>query len=104
MSTTPQTETRRSARPREIQVKVDYLPAAAPFHDRFAPDATAESVRTAAMAFFGVQDRQERDTYQYFLECGGNRITDTGQPISHLVEHGHQLHCHLVEQITPGAV
>lgn len=55
------------------------------------------------MKFFGVQDRQERDTYHYFLEIHGTRITDTSQPISNFLEHGHELHFHLVEQITPGS-
>ncbi len=31
------------------------------------------------------------------------RITDTSQPISNFLEHGHELHFHLVEQITPGS-
>jgi len=55
------------------------------------------------MKFFGVQDRQERDTYHYFLEIHGTRITDTSQPISNFLKHGHELHFHLVEQITPGS-
>jgi hypothetical protein len=88
----------------EIEVTVDYLPAAAPFHHRYAPDTTVETVRVAAMAFFGVQDRQDRDTYRYFLEIGGTRITDTSQPISNFIEHGRELHFHLVEQITPGSI
>jgi hypothetical protein len=103
MTTAPQTDTAKNRDPHEIQVKVDYLPAAAPFHDDYSRDTPAETVRTAAQTFFGVQDRQDRDTYHYFLECGGSRITDTSQPISNLIEHGHQLHCHLVEQITPGS-
>jgi len=103
MMTAPQTGTARTGDPHEIQVTVDYLPAAAPFHDRFAPETTVETVRTAAMEFFSVQDRQDRDTYRYFLEAGGTRITDTSQPISNLVEHGREIHFHLVEQITPGA-
>jgi len=89
--------------PREIQVTVDYLPAAEPFHHRYTPETTAETVRDAAMKFFGVQDRTERDTYHYFLEIHGTRITDTSQPISNFLEHGHELHFHLVEQITPGS-
>lgn len=104
MTTSPQTEPAGKERAHDIAVKVDYLPASAPFHERYPPDTTAEAVRVAAMVFFGVQDRQERDTYHYYLECGGIRITDTSQPISELVEHGHKLHCHLVEQITPGAI
>src|SRR5260221_11299420 len=88
----------------ETQARVDPLPAAAPFHHRYAPETTVETVRVAAMAFFGVRDRQDRDTYRYFLEIGGMRITDTSQPISNFVEHGRELHFHLVEQITPGSI
>lgn len=104
MTTAPSAEPATPGQAQEIEVKVDYLPAAAPFQGRFPADTPVEAVRTAAMGFFGVQDRQERDRYQYFLEIGGTRITDTSQPISAFVEHGHELHCHLVEQITPGTV
>jgi hypothetical protein len=104
MTAVPETDTPMPSDLREIQVAVDYLPAAAPFHHRYAPETIVEAVRVAAMKFFGVQDRQERDTYRYFLEIGGIRITDTSQPISNFVEHGHELHFHLVEQITPGSV
>ncbi len=89
--------------PHEIQVTVDYLPAAEPFHHPYTLETLAETVREAAMKFFGVQDRQERDTYHYFLEIHGTRITDTSQPISNFLEHGHELHFHLVEQIIPGS-
>jgi hypothetical protein len=102
MTSAPETDT-TPAGLREIQVTVDYLPAAAPFHHRYTPETTVEAVRVAAMAFFGVQDRQERDTFRYFLEIGGTRITDTSQPISNFIERGHELHFHLVEQITPGS-
>jgi hypothetical protein len=102
MTAVPETDTPMPGDLREIQVTVDYLPAA-PFHHRYAPESVVEAVRMAAMKFFGVQDRQERDTYRYFLEIGGIWITDTNQPISDFAEHGHQLHFHLVEQITPGS-
>ena len=103
MTAVPETDTPMPGDLREIQVTVDYLPAAAPFHHHYAPETIVEAVREAAMKFFGVQDRQERDTYRYFLEIGGTRITDTSQPISSFVEHGHEIHFHLVEQITPGS-
>jgi hypothetical protein len=103
MTTVPQADTTMTGDPHEIQVTVDYLPAAVPFHHRFVLETIVETVRVAAMKFFGVQDRQDRDTYRYFLEIGGTRITDTSQPISNFVEHGHELRLHLVEQITPGS-
>jgi len=103
MSIAPQADLTTTGDQREIQVSVSYLPAVASFHHRYAPETTVETVREAAMKLFGVQDRQDRDTYRYFLEIGGSRITDTSQPISNIVEHGHELHFHLVEQITPGS-
>src|SRR5205823_12603631 len=45
-----------------VEVTVDYLPATHPFHQVFAEDTRLEVVRTDAMGFFGVLDRQERDT------------------------------------------
>jgi hypothetical protein len=103
MTTASETGAVLTGDPREIQVTVDYLPAAEPFHHRYTPETLAETVREAAMKFFGVQDRTERDTYHYFLEIHGTRITDTSQPISNFLQHGHELHFHLVEQITPGS-
>jgi len=88
-----------------IRVTVSYLPAAHPFRHSYAPDTIVETVRTDAMAFFGVRDHQERDTYRYFLELGGVRITDTGQTLEHLAaghHHEDELHFNLVEEITPG--
>jgi hypothetical protein len=86
-----------------VQVTVDYLPAAAPFHMEFPPATTLEVVRTAAMEFFGVRDRTERDTYKYYLAFEGNRLTDTGQTLEQLLgPHRKGAHFHLVEEITPG--
>ncbi|MGH9919850.1 MAG: hypothetical protein ACRD6W_13430 [Nitrososphaerales archaeon] len=58
------------------------------------------------MAFFGVHDRQERDTYRYFLEFHGERITDTAQTLGHFADEHclkDEAHFNLVEEITPGA-
>src|SRR5205809_7965954 len=87
---------------KEFAVKVNYLPATAPFHDRFPEETPVETVRQAAMSFFGVTDHQDRDTHVFRLQCGGIVVTDTSQPISNLVEHGRELHCDLVEEITAG--
>ena len=99
------TSVEHSARPEvdEAAIKVDYLAAAAPFHGRLPEDEPIENARAASMTFFGVADRQERDTYHYFLEIDGVRITDTSIPIRSFLKHGHELHANLVEQITPGA-
>jgi hypothetical protein len=90
----------------DIETTVSYLPAAHPYKHDFARETVLETVRTDAMAFFGVHDRQERDTYRYFLEFHGEKITDTGQTLERfLTEHhlGHEVHFNLVEEITPGA-
>jgi hypothetical protein len=86
-----------------IQVTVDYLPAAKPLHREFDPETTLEVVRAAAMDFFGVRDRQERDTYKYYLSFENSRMTDTSQTLEHLLgPHRKGAHFHLVEEITPG--
>jgi hypothetical protein len=107
MNTAEQAPAQEAAQPAAFEVTVDYLPAAAPYHHRYAAEAILETVRTAAMAFFHVSDRQERDTYRYFLEFGGVRITDTSQTLAQLAEahhhQGHELRFHLVEEITPGS-
>jgi hypothetical protein len=92
--------------PESIRAMVSYLPAAHPFRSSYAPNTIAETVRTEAMAFFGVRDRQERDTYHYFLELGGVRITDTNETLELLAaghHHEDELHFNLVEEITPGS-
>jgi hypothetical protein len=87
-----------------VQVTVDYLPATHPFHQAFPEDTRLEVVRTHAMGFFGVQDRQERDTYRYFLEFDKNRITDTNQTLGQLLgPHRQGAHFHLIEEITAGS-
>ena len=49
MTTAPQTDTAKAGDPHDIQVKVDYLPAAAPFHDRLPPETPAtDTVAVAA--------------------------------------------------------
>jgi hypothetical protein len=90
-----------------VHVTVSYLPATHPFAHRLDDETTAETVRAEAMAFFHVSDRQERDTYRYFLELLGTRIVDTAVTLEYLLgEHhheGHELHFHLIEEITPGS-
>ena len=107
MSTTEETTTLDGRQhPHTIQVIVSYLPAAAPFRKPYVSETIVETVRTEAMGFFGVRDRQERDTYRYFLELGGSRITDLSQTLGNLVTHRpdrRDLHFNLVEEITPGS-
>lgn len=86
-----------------VQVTVDYLPAAKPFHKEFPETTTLETVRAEAMTFFGVRDRQERDTFRYFLEFEKTRITDTGRTLRDLLgPHRSGAHFNLIEEVTPG--
>jgi hypothetical protein len=88
------------------RVHVRYLPAAQPFTKSYAETTSAEAVRVDAMAFFGVRDRQERDTYRYYLIFRGARVTNTSQTLEELAgEHpgDDELSFQLVEEITPGA-
>ena len=92
-----------AATKQDVKVTVDYLPATEPFRGEFTRGTVLETVRTDAMSFFGVTDRTERDTYRYYLEHDGSRITDTSVTLGSVVgEHAHAAHFNLVEEITPG--
>jgi hypothetical protein len=89
--------------PLDIQVTVDYLPATKPFHNDFEQTTILETVRTEAMVFFGVRDRQERDTFRYFLEFEKVRVTNTSQTLKDLLgPHRRGAHFNLIEEVTPG--
>ena len=86
-----------------IQVTVDYLPATKPFHSDFEESTVLETVRTEAMNFFGVRDRQERDQYRYFLEFEKARVTNTAQTLKDLLGPNRRgAHFNLIEEVTPG--
>lgn len=86
-----------------IEVTVAYLPASSPFHRKYEDESTVGTVRTDAMAFFGVTDHQDRDTHQFFLEFNGQRLTNMGETLEQLVGPDRKGgHFNLVEQITPG--
>jgi hypothetical protein len=86
-----------------VEVTVEYLPAAKPFHKEYPESTTIGTVRTDAMAFFGVSDHRDRDTHQFFLEFNGTRLTDMTQTLAQLLgPHRKGAHFNLVEQITPG--
>ena len=88
-----------------VQVTVNYLPATKAFHQAYPGTTTLATVRTDAMAFFGVHDRKERDTYEYFLEFHGSRLTNTSQTLDQLLgPHPRGAEFNLIEQITPGAL
>jgi hypothetical protein len=93
-------------RPELIETTVSYLPAAHPYRHPYPPETALETVRTDSMDFFGVRDRQERDTYRYYLEYAGQRITNTAQTLEQFAAEHHlkdHVHFNLVEEITPGA-
>lgn len=88
----------------EVQATVNYLPATEPFHKVYPSDALVETVRVDAMQFFGVRDRQERDTFRYFLEFDKERV-NTSQTLDQLLgPHRRGAQFNLIEEITPGAL
>lgn len=87
----------------EVEVTVEYLPAAKPYHKAFVGAATVGTVRTDAMAFFDVSDHKDRDTHQFFLEFNGQRLTNMDQTLEQLLGPDRKgAHFNLIEQITPG--
>ena len=85
----------------DVKVKVDYLPASEDFKMDYEPEALVETVRSDSKSFFGVQDRQERDTYFYYLTYSGERVENTNVTLDDLIK-GKSAHFSLVEQITAG--
>lgn len=96
-----QVEAEKGKKKQEVKVKVDYLPATEDFKKEYPEETVVETVRTDAKSFFGVQDRQERDTYFYFLTYKGERIEDTSVTLDDVAK-GQSAHFTLVEQITAG--
>ena len=88
----------------QVKVRVDYLPATQDFEREYPPETIVETIRTDAKNFFGVQDRQERDTYFYYLTFHGQRVENTNIPLTDIIKDAKAAHFSLVEQITAGAV
>jgi hypothetical protein len=87
----------------EVRVTVIYLPATRAFHHGYPGTTTLGTVRTDAMNFFGVQDRTDRNKYEYFLEFEGRRLTNLSETLDTLLgPHRRGAEFHLIEQITPG--
>jgi len=100
---TPVVPTAGEGTSHDVEVTVEYLPAAKPFHHSFAESTTLGTVRTDAMQYFGVSDHQDRDTHQFFLEFKGQRLTNPAQTLEQLLgPHRKEAHFNLVEQITAG--
>jgi hypothetical protein len=86
-----------------VEIVVEYLPAAGAFEKDYDDETALSTVRIEAMAFFQVKDHQDRDTHQFFLEFGGQRVTDTTKTLEQLFGRDRRhAKFNLVEQITPG--
>ncbi len=86
-----------------IEVKVDYLPAPAPFVRKYRDETVIETIRTDAMTFFGVKDFQDRNIHKFFLEFEGRVLENTSQTLEHLLgPHRRSAHFNLIEQVTQG--
>jgi hypothetical protein len=91
------------AKDTDVEVTVEYLPAAKPFRCTYDGAVTVGTVRSDAMTFFGVSDHRDRDTHQFFLEFNGQRLTNMNQTLDQLLgPHRKGAHFNLVEQITAG--
>jgi hypothetical protein len=90
---------------REVKATVSYLPATKPFRQEYAPDTPLQTVRSEAMAYFGVQDYTDRDQHQFFLEFEGNRVTDYALSLAALLDEKKKaIKLELVEQVTAGGL
>jgi hypothetical protein len=87
-----------------VKVTVAYLPAPAPFRHVFSDETLIATVRTDALVFFGVQDHQDRDKHEFFLEFEGRRLTNSAETLGQLLgPHRREAHFNLIEEITKGA-
>jgi hypothetical protein len=90
--------------PEAVEVTVSYLPSPNRFHRKYADETTVGTIRTDAMAFFGVTDHKDRDTHEFFLEFEGRRLTNLGETLKQLLgPRRREAHFNLVEQVTQGA-
>src|SRR5689334_15633803 len=98
MATQEQQSQAHGGKHEDVDAIVDYLPATEDFTKEYVRTTVVETVRTDAKDFFGVRDRQERDTYHYYLVFRGERIQDTQVTLEQLVgEHEPKAHFSLVE-------
>jgi hypothetical protein len=86
----------------DVKVTVDYLPSTEDFKEKYSPETVLETIRSEAKRFFGVEDRQERDTYYYYLAHEDERV-DTNRTLGDLVKKARAARFSLVEQITAGS-
>ena len=103
MSTQEKQDQEHGKKHEEVEVAVDYLPATEDFEQEYLRATVLETIRTDAKNFFGVQDRQERDKYFYYLVHDGERIQNTQITLGDVIrEHVPKAHFSLVEEITAG--
>jgi hypothetical protein len=88
-----------------IEVKVDYLPAPAPFVRKYSDEIVVETIRTDAMTYFGVKDFQDRNIHKFFLEFEGRVLENTSQTLEQLLgPHRRSAHFNLIERVTQGGL
>jgi hypothetical protein len=88
-----------------IEVKVDYLPAPAPFVRKYSDETLIEIIRTDSMAHFGVKDFQDRNIHKFFLEFEGRVLENTSETLGHLLgPHRRSAHFNLIERVTQGGI
>jgi len=88
-----------------VKVTVAYLPAPVPFRHVFRDETVIATVRIDALTFFGVQDHQDRDKHEFFLEFEGRRLTNMAETLGQLLgPHRREAHFNLIEEITKGAI
>jgi hypothetical protein len=61
----------------DVETSVGYLPAPKAFKKGYPEETVLETVRTEAMAHFGVQNYTDRDQHEFHLEHKGQRIDYT---------------------------
>jgi len=88
----------------QVEVIAKYLPSPDEFRQSYERTALLAPVRTAIMAFFGVQDRTVgRYAYTYYLSFEGKRQDDLNITLEVLVgNERHTAHFQLVEEIKEG--
>lgn len=66
-----------SKRKTDVETSVGYLPAPKAFKKSYPEETVLETVRTEAMAHFGVQNHTDRDQHEFHLEHEGQRVVYT---------------------------
>ena len=85
--------------PKQVKVKISFpLAGKGPYNDKADPETTADAVRLAAMAHFGVADDQ---TAAYYLTVGGQRV-DAGATVGSLAGDKHELKFTLAKELIQG--